>query len=91
MFHVLTISYEKPLDIVDQTRPAHLAFLNDEVAAGRLLLAGRLHDGSGGVLITADISIEDAQSIIDRDPYTLAAVASYSRASFNGGIRAAGL
>ncbi len=88
---MLTIAYEKPLDEVDQTRPAHLAFLNDEVEAGRLLLAGRLEDGSGGVLITGDISTEAAQSIIDRDPYTLAGVASYQRLSFNGGVRAAGL
>lgn len=91
MFHVLTITYEKPLDEVDQTRPAHLAWLNDEVAAGRLLLAGRQEDGSGGVLITADISVEDAQSMIEHDPYTLAGVVSYQRVSFNGGIRAAGL
>ncbi len=91
MYHVLTITYEKPLDVVDQSRPAHLAFLNDEVAAGRLLLAGRMESGAGGVLITADISTDDAQSIIDRDPYTLAGVASYQRLSFNGGVRAAGL
>ncbi|WP_431232895.1 YciI family protein [Mycolicibacterium psychrotolerans] len=91
MFHVLTITYEKPLDVVDQTRPAHLAFLNDEIEAGRLLLAGRLETGTGGVLITADISTEDAQSIIDNDPYTLAGVVSYQRLSFNGGVRAAGL
>ena len=91
MFHVLTITYEKPLDVVDQTRPAHLAWLNDEVAAGRLLLAGRQDDGSGGVLITADISIEDAEDMTRRDPYTLAGVVSYQRLSFNGGIRAPGL
>ncbi|MGY4710145.1 YciI family protein [Mycolicibacterium sp. CBM1] len=91
MFHVLTITYDKPLDIVDQTRPAHLAWLNDEVAAGRLLLAGRQESGAGGVLITADISAEEAQSMIDRDPYTLAGVASYTRLSFNGAIRATGL
>ena len=52
MFHVLTITYDKPLDVIDQTRPDHLAFLADEVAAGRLLLAGRQESGAGGVLIT---------------------------------------
>jgi uncharacterized protein YciI len=91
VFHVLTITYEKPLEVIDQTRPAHLTWLNDEVAAGRLLLAGRQDSGAGGVLITADISTEDAQDMIDRDPYTLAGVVSYQRLSFNGGIRAAGL
>jgi uncharacterized protein YciI len=91
VFHVLTITYEKPLEVIDQTRPAHLAWLTDEVAAGRILLAGRQDSGAGGVLITADISTEDAQDIIERDPYTLAGVASYQRLSFTGGIRAAGL
>lgn len=91
MFHVLKINYEKPIEVIDQTRPAHLAWLADEVAAGRLLLAGRQESGAGGVLITGDISTEDAQSMIDRDPYTLAGVVSYERLSFNAGIRAPGL
>ncbi|HTY27275.1 MAG TPA: YciI family protein [Mycobacterium sp.] len=91
MFHVLKINYEKPIDVIDQSRPAHLEWLGDEVAAGRILLAGRLESGAGGVLITGDISAEDAQDIIDRDPYTLAGVVSYERLSFNGGIRAPGL
>ena len=91
MFHVLKISYDKPIEVIDQTRPAHLAWLADEVTAGRILLAGRQESGAGGVLITGDISAEDAQDIIDRDPYTLAGVVSYERLSFNGGIRAPGL
>ena len=91
MFHVLKINYDKPIEVIDQTRPAHLAWLADEVTAGRILLAGRQESGTGGVLITGDISAEDAQDIIDRDPYTLAGVVSYERLSFNGGIRAPGL
>lgn len=91
MFHVLTINYDKPLDVIDQSRPAHLAWLADEVAAGRILLAGRQESGAGGVLITGDISAEQAQDIIDRDPYTLAGVVSYQRVSFNAGIKAPGI
>ena len=91
MFHVLKINYDKPVEVVDQTRPAHLEWLADEVAAGRILLAGRQESGAGGVLITGDISAQDAQDIIDRDPYTRAGVVSYERLSFNGGIRAPGL
>ena len=91
MFHVLKINYDKPIEVIDQTRPAHLAWLADEVTAGRILLAGRQESGTGGVLITGDISAEDAQDIIDRDPYTLAGVVSYERLSFNGGLRAPGL
>ena len=91
VFHVLKSTYLQPPDVVAQTRPAHLEFLKAEIDAGRLLLAGRQEDGSGGVLITADISAEDAQDIVDRDPYTHAGVARYERSSFNGAYRAAGL
>ncbi|MUL80660.1 MULTISPECIES: YciI family protein [unclassified Mycolicibacterium] len=91
MFHILTLTYQKPLDVVDQTRPAHVAWLNDEVAAGRILLAGRQESQAGGVLVTGDISVEEAQSVIDRDPYSLAGLVSYERLSFNGSIRAPGL
>jgi uncharacterized protein len=91
VFHVLTSTYLQPPEVVGQTRPAHLEFLDNEVAAGRLLLAGRQESGAGGVLITGDLSAEDAQDIVDRDPYTQAGVARYDVVSFNGGVRAPGL
>jgi uncharacterized protein YciI len=91
VFHALKSTYLQPPDVVEQTRPAHLEFLKAEIDAGRLLLAGRQEDGSGGMLITADMSGEDAQDIVDRDPYTRAGVARYERSSFNGAFRAQGL
>jgi uncharacterized protein len=91
VFHVLTSTYLRPADVVEQTRPAHLEWLKEEVAAGRIVLAGRLEDQTGAVLITGDISAEDAQDIVDRDPYTQAEVARYDRVSFNGAFRAPGL
>jgi len=91
VFHVLKSTYLQPPDIIEQTRPAHLEFLKAEIDAGRLLLAGRQEDESGGMLITTDVSAEDAQDIVDRDPYTRAGVARYERSSFNGAYRAPGL
>ena len=79
MFHILKSTYLQPPKVIDQTRPAHL------------LLAGRQEDGSGGVLITGDMSADEAQDIVDRDPYTQAGVANYQRLSFNGAYRAPGL
>jgi len=91
VFHVLKSTYTQPPEVVSQTRPAHLEFLEAEVKAGRLLLAGRQEDGYGGMLITADLSDEDVQGIIDRDPYTAAGAARYDRFSFNAAVRAPGL
>jgi uncharacterized protein YciI len=91
VFHVLKSTYVRSPDVVEQTRPAHLEFLQAEIDAGRLLLAGRQEDGSGGMLVTSDMSPEAAQDIVDRDPYTGAGVARYERTSFNGAYRAPGL
>lgn len=88
---MLKSTYLQPPAVIEQTRPAHLAFLQEEIAAGRLLLAGRQEDSSGGVLITSDMSADEAQDIVDRDPYTAAGAASYERLSFNAAFRAPGL
>jgi uncharacterized protein YciI len=91
VFHLLKSTYVQSPDVIEQTRPAHLEFLKIEVDAGRLLLAGRQEDQSGGVLITTEMSAEQAQDIVERDPYTQAGVARYERLSFNGAFRAEGL
>jgi uncharacterized protein len=91
VFHILKSTYIQPLDVVEQTRPAHLEWLKAEVAAGRIVLAGRREDESGAVLVTGDISADEAQDLVDRDPYTHAGVAAYERVSFHGAFRAPGL
>ena len=91
MFHVLTITYLQPLDVIDAARPAHVAWLAEEVAAGRILLAGRQESLAGGVLVTSDISTEDAQAIIDGDPYQQAGIVRYDRLSFTRGVCAPNL
>ncbi len=91
MFHVLESTYLQPPEVVNETRPAHLQWLKDEVSAGRIVLAGRLEDESGAILVTGDMAPDQAQDIVDRDPYTSAGVARYERTSFNGAFRAPGL
>lgn len=91
MFHILKSTYLQPPDVVNETRPAHLEWLKGEVDAGRIVLAGRLEDESGAILITGDLSAEEAHSIVDRDPYTAAEVARYDQQAFNGAFRAPGL
>jgi uncharacterized protein YciI len=91
VFHVLTLTYVQHTDLVDQTRRVHLDWLRDEVARGRLILTGRLESGAGGVLVTGDISTEDAESLMANDPYHLAGLVRYERVGFTGGVRAPGL
>ena len=91
MFHVLKLTYLQPLDVIEQTRAAHLAWLQKEIGNGRLILAGRQADQSGGVLITGDIDDDEADNVVASDPYQQAGVANYERITFNGAFRAPGL
>jgi uncharacterized protein YciI len=91
VFHVLTLTYLQSSEMIDEARPAHLAWIRDEVDAGRLILTGRLESQQGGVLITADITSEAAEDLIAADPYELAGLVHYERVSFSGGPRAPGL
>ncbi len=91
VFHVLTTTYTQPLDVVDQTRPAHIAWLEEEVAAGRIVLAGRLESGTGAVLVTGDLTDAEVEDVIASDPYTLAGLIRCERTSFNGAFRGPGL
>ena len=91
MFHVLTLTYTQPPAAVDASRPAHLAWLQQEVDAGRVILSGRQESGRGGVLITSDISTAEAEDIMASDPYQLAGLVDYQRVSITAGARAAGL
>ncbi|CAJ1506851.1 YciI family protein [[Mycobacterium] burgundiense] len=91
MFHVLTLTYLQPLEVVDKTRPDHVGWIQREIEAGRLLLAGRQESQQGGVLITGDIDTAAAEELMANDPYQLAGLVRYERLSFTGSLRAAGL
>jgi uncharacterized protein YciI len=91
VFHVLKSTYLQPPDVIEKTRPAHLAWLQEQVDKGHLILAGRQEDGSGGMLITGDMDDDAAQRLVAADPYTKARAARYERTSFNGAFRAPGL
>ena len=91
MFHVLKSTFLQPPDVIEQTRAAHLAWLQEEIASGRLILAGRQADQNGGMLITGDIDDEAAENLIASDPYQQAGVVAYERIAFNGAFRAPGL
>jgi uncharacterized protein len=91
VFHVLTITYLRPLDVVERTRPAHVEWVRAHVDSGQLILAGRKGSGDGGILITGDISAEAADELTASDPYQREGLVRYDRTSFDATVRARGL
>lgn len=88
---MLTLTYLQPPHVIDRTRPEHVAWLKREIEGGRLLLAGRQEDQSGGVPSTADISADEADDVLADDRYSQPGLVRYERLGFNGAFRAPGL
>lgn len=59
-----------------RARPDHLAYMEGLAAAGTVVLAGPVGDGSGAMVVMHVDSEQDAWRVVEQDPYTAAAVAA---------------
>ncbi|HEY0559645.1 MAG: hypothetical protein JWM48_1029 [Mycobacterium sp.] len=75
-------TYTAPPDVMSEHRPAHLAFLEELTAAGRLVTAGRQEPPIGGVLVLTGTDPEEVAALVARDPYSVAGVGSYALTRF---------
>jgi len=59
-------------------RDKHLSYLEELKKQGKLLLAGRFSDGTGGAYILVAESIGEAERIAKADPYHSSGVRRYT-------------
>ena len=74
---VFVSEYQRPVEEVDEHREAHLAFLAELNAQGRILMSGRRVPPVGGVVILRAESLEEAEAIMAEDPFAKAGVSAY--------------
>jgi uncharacterized protein YciI len=79
---VFVSEYQRPLEEIDEHRPAHLDWLAEQYAQGRVLISGRRVPPVGGVVILQAEDLEEARSIIAEDPFAKAGVAAYEPYEF---------
>ncbi len=75
-------TYTQPLNIVDQYRQIHHAYLKPLFANDLLLVAGRKNTEKGGVIIAKDISYQAFKEILDNDPFVINGVTQYEIIEF---------
>lgn len=71
---VVLITYVAPLEAVDAQMKAHVGWLKQALAADLLILAGRRHPRTGGVLIVRG-DAERVQALAETDPFVTSGVA----------------
>lgn len=72
---IVSLTYTAPLDVLDGHLPAHVAWLDEGLAQGWLLLAGRKVPRTGGILIARG-EREEVERLVANDPFVLNGVAT---------------
>jgi uncharacterized protein YciI len=74
---LLTFGEDEELRL--RTRPAHREYLRELFEAGRLRMSGPWADDTGAMLIYEAVDLDEAKSLLDRDPYRTAGVVADAR------------
>jgi uncharacterized protein YciI len=82
MFLLLNDYIADPSEI-EKVHPEHGAWFADQIARGKVVVAGRRVPPDGGVIILDADSRAEAEAFAAGDPYTVAGVAKYTVVEFN--------
>jgi uncharacterized protein YciI len=76
---VALLEFTDDCELRERTRPAHRVYLRSLLDNGKLRLSGPWADDTGACIVYEAESIEDAQALLDADPYRAAGVLADAR------------
>lgn len=79
---VVTLTYEKPLEVINELLVAHIRYLNEQYERGVFLLSGPQVPRQGGVIMARAESREALMEILARDPFKREGAARYDVIEF---------
>ncbi|MGW6259440.1 YciI family protein [Streptomyces sp. NPDC055085] len=88
---VLELTYTAPLEAVDAVLEAHVAWLDQQYAAGSFLASGRKNPRDGGVILAVAEDRAGIEEITAGDPFVIAGVCAYRVTEFVATKTAPGL
>lgn len=88
---ILSLTYTKPIELIDKLRPAHLEFLKQYYEKGIFVLSGRKTPLTGGIIMAKDTTRAELEEIIKQDPFYTEQVATFEIIEFSPNLTASGL
>jgi uncharacterized protein YciI len=79
---VAILTYVRPLKEVDALISEHVAFLDQHYASGLFLASGRRVPRTGGFILISGNDRVLAESVLERDPFHMAGVATFELFEF---------
>ena len=88
---IVSLTYVKPLEVIDSLLEEHVAWLKANYAAGVLLASGRKVPRTGGVILARAESREALDAVLAGDPFYREGAARYDVTEFVASMAAPGL
>jgi len=88
---VIELTYKAELSAIDANMRAHMAWLNEQYAAGRFLLSGRQVPRTGGIILALGESREQIEALVREDPFVSRGLADFRVIEFRPSQRAESL
>lgn len=88
---VVQLRYTRPIEEVDAVRREHLTWVDEHVAAGTIVVAGRRTDATGGVIVARTPDQAALDAVLATDPYARAGLVEHDITEFTAGRVAPGI
>ncbi|WP_309051871.1 YciI family protein [Streptomyces sp.] len=79
---VLELTYTAPVERVDALLDAHVAWLDEQYAAGVFIASGRKNPRDGGIILAAGVDRAEVEKIAAADPFSVEGVCAYRITEF---------
>ncbi|MGF6907509.1 YciI family protein [Fusobacterium sp. PH5-44] len=79
---IVNLSYMKSMSEVEKHLENHMKFIKDLFAKGQIICSGKKIPRTGGIIICSFTDINEAKSVLDRDPFIVHGVANYELIEF---------
>lgn len=80
---IISLTYLKPLEEVDQHLTEHVDYLKEQYRLGNFLASGRKIPRDGGIILAHAVSRKEIEAIITLDPFHIHGVADYEIIEFS--------
>jgi uncharacterized protein YciI len=85
---IIELLYKAELSEIDASMADHVAFLNEQYAAGRFVVSGRKIPRDGGIIVATAASRAELEAIVAEDPFVARGLAEFRIVEFRASQRA---
>lgn len=80
---IITLKYVKPLAVIDSLLTGHRQWLDEGYRQSKFICSGPQNPRTGGVIIADVAGVEEAELLVQKDPFYINGAAEYGFIEFS--------